>query len=90
MKASLNRVISNWTSVLFWTWIMEDCESAARSLCVEWVANVVACGDLGGLPMMKWRDSRRRIHGSLVGVPSLIEMQNIHGILNFCFLLSTL
>ena len=49
MKASLKRVMSSCCVSPCWMWIIEACDSAASSLCVEWVAKVMACGERAGL-----------------------------------------
>ena len=48
MKASLKRAMSSRLFSACWTWIIEACDNAARSLCVEWVAKVIACAERAG------------------------------------------
>ena len=48
MNASLKRAMSKVCVSLCWTWIMDACDSAASSLCVECVAKVMACGERAG------------------------------------------
>ncbi len=50
MNASLKRAMSSCFFSAFWMWIIEDCDSAAKSLWVEWVAKVMACGERAGCP----------------------------------------
>ena len=42
MNASLKRAMSRRLSCACWMWIIEACDNAASSLCVEWVAKVIA------------------------------------------------
>ena len=48
MNASLKRAMSSRLFSPCWTWIIEACDRAASSLCVEWVAKVMAFGARGG------------------------------------------
>ena len=48
MNASLKRAMSSVCVSPCWTWIIDACDSAASSLCVEWVAKVMACGERAG------------------------------------------
>ena len=58
MNASLKRVMSSCFFCPFWTWIIEACDSAHRSLWVEWVANVMAFGARAGcVEEMAWKPS---------------------------------
>ena len=58
MNASLNRVTSSRFSAAFWTWIIEAWESAASSLCVEWVAKVIAWRERAGFEdEIAWKPS---------------------------------
>ena len=59
MKASLKRVVSILRLSDSWMWIIDACENAASSLCVEWVANTSVWSARGwprGTPIA-WRPS---------------------------------
>ncbi len=49
MKASLKRAMSSRLFSPCCTWIIDACDNAAKSLCVEWVAKVIALAERAGL-----------------------------------------
>ena len=77
MNASLKRVMSSCLVSAFWTWIIDACESAARSLCVDCVAKVIACGDRDGLRRRDGVIAVVELMEVRVGVPGLVEVQHL-------------
>ena len=51
--------------------------SAASSLCVDWVAKIIACGERAGTAPTRSRGSRRRTRGSWRRLPGLVEVQHV-------------
>ena len=77
MNASLKRAMSSCFVSACWTWIIDACDSAASSLCVECVAKVIACGDRAGcademrvIAVVEFVEIR-------IGVPGLVEVQHL-------------
>ena len=77
MKASLKRVMSSCLFSPCCTWIIDACDNAASSLCVDCVAKVIAFGERAGL---RRRDAVIAVVELVevgVGVPGLVEMQHV-------------
>ena len=77
MNASLKRVMSSCRVSPCWTWIIEACDSAASSLCVDCVAKVIACGERAGCVGRDGVIAVVELVEIRVGVPGLVEMQHL-------------
>ena len=80
MNASLKRAMSSRCVSPCCTWIIDDCDSAASSLCVDWVAKVMACGERAGLRRRDAVIAVVELVEVRVGVPGLVEVQHVDGV----------
>ena len=78
MNASLKRVLSIFCDSDSWMWIIDACEKAASSLCVECVANTSGCLERGMAARHAHRVAARvELVERGVGVPGLVEVQRV-------------